>query len=57
MRNKTIKDALKSAGMKQWQLADLLGMPEGSLCRKLRYELPEEEQLAIVKRIEEAKHE
>ncbi len=39
--NEDIRAALASAGFKQWQLADRIGMPETSLCRLLRYELPE----------------
>ena len=43
------------AGLKQWQLAQILGIDESVLSRKLRYELPEEEQDRIVALIEETK--
>lgn len=39
---------------KQFQLGDALGMSESTIYRKLRKELPEEEQDALVKKIEEA---
>lgn len=57
MKNALIRNALQETGMKHWELADLLGIGETTLCRKLRHELPMDEQLAIVKKIEEAKHE
>ncbi len=48
MKNKLIKDALFKANMKQWQLAELMGISEGHLSRKLRHELPKEEQKQII---------
>lgn len=42
------------AGMKQWEVARLLGLGESALSRKLRDELPEEEQDRIVALIEKA---
>ena len=49
MQNNTIiRRALFDAGMRQWQLAELLGITEFTLSRKLRHELPEEEQTRIV---------
>ena len=46
-----IRLALKENGMKQWQLADLMGIREETLCRMLRHELSEAEQIEIVKLI------
>ena len=57
MTNKTIRKALIEYELKQWQLAEILKIREDSLSRKLRRELPEEEQRAIVKQIEEAMQE
>ena len=37
--------------MKQWQLAELLEIPEGTLSRKFRKELPEEEKESIIELI------
>lgn len=51
MNNRKIREALEKAKMKQWQLADLMHIREEALCRKLRYELPAEEQEQIVKLI------
>lgn len=48
MRNKRIKLALLEANMKQWQLADIIGISESMLCRKLRRELPDDEQNKII---------
>lgn len=54
MKNLRIKKALASNMMRHWQLARLLNVSEMTLTRKLREELPEEEQLRIVKLIENA---
>jgi predicted XRE-type DNA-binding protein len=48
MKNIEIKDALKEANMKQWQLAELLGITEWTLSRKLRKELPEADKKEIL---------
>lgn len=52
--NIKIRVKMIEAGMKQWELARLLGIGESVLSRKLRDELPEEEQDRIVTLIEEA---
>lgn len=52
MTNQTIRAALSKHDLKQWQLAELLNMNEFSLSRKLRHELPEDEQRQIVSLIE-----
>ena len=57
MKNKKIRDALYHANMKQWQLAKLMQIREETLSRKLRDELPAEEQKQIVKLIKEATQE
>ena len=48
MANEEIKKALNKSGIKQWELADLLGVHEMTLCRKLRHELPEDEKKDIL---------
>lgn len=53
MNNEKIRNALKENGLKQWELADLLGMPETSLCKKMRKELPEDLQADMLKLIED----
>jgi len=48
MNNKKIRKTLEEHGMKQWELAELLGIHEGTLTRKLRHELSETEQIVII---------
>ena len=48
-----VQEALRSAGMPQWQLADKLKMSEQSLSKKLRYELPQDELNKILAAIKE----
>ncbi len=55
MKNKKVKMAMAEAGMKQWELAQLLGIHEGTLSRKFRLELPAEEQDQIVELISKKK--
>jgi len=50
--NAKIRLKMFEAGVKQWQLARLIGMSESNLSRKLRDELPEEEQDRIIALIE-----
>ena len=47
MKNKAIRDAAKNYGVKLWELAEALGINDGNLSRKLRHELPDEEQAEI----------
>lgn len=55
MSNTRIKIKMLKSGIKQWELARLLGISESALSRKLRGELPEEEQDRIVAVIERGK--
>ena len=48
MKNEMIRKALKDSGMKQWELAEMLGISEFTLSRKLRNELPQEEKDRIL---------
>lgn len=52
MKNKTIKMKLAEHEMTQYDLAKLLGVSETTIYRRLREELPEEEQDRIVEMIE-----
>ena len=47
MKNLDIREKLKEANIKQWELADQLGIAEMTLVRKLRYELTEEEKQKV----------
>ena len=54
MNNSKIRNALKETGVKYWELARLLGISDGTLCRRLRDELPADEQDRIVELIRRA---
>lgn len=54
MNNIRIRFALIQHNMKQWELAEKMGLSEPSLSRMLRRELPEEEQDRIVELIEQS---
>lgn len=47
MTNQKIRTALEKAGMRQWELAELLGVSEGNFSRRMRRELPAAEQKRI----------
>lgn len=56
MANKNIRLAARGAGVPLWRIAQELGISEPTITRKLRRELPEEEQqriLAIIERIKD----
>ncbi len=53
MNNKRIRDAATANRVKLWEVAAALGIADGSLSRKLRFELPEDEQTRIVGIIEQ----
>lgn len=55
MKNLNIRQLLMQLGMRQYELAELLGITETALSRKLRKELPEEEQQRIIAIIKEKK--
>ena len=51
MENIEIRTAYMQAGIKQWQLAEALGVSETHFSRKLREELPQEEKEKILEAI------
>lgn len=53
MKNQDVREAAKAAGVKIWQIADVLGIRDYSLSRKLRYELDEAEKRHILQIIEQ----
>lgn len=55
MKNEVIRKVLKDSGMKQWELAEKLGISEFTLSRKLRNELPQEEQERLLNLIQSRK--
>ena len=54
-KNSIIRKAMTEANLKQWELAELLGIGEQTMCRWLRKELPEDETNRILKVIQEHK--
>ena len=54
MTNKRIRIKLLEYDLKQWNLAKIMGVSEATIYRRLREELPEDEQDRIIGIIEEA---
>lgn len=52
MKNKDIRQAAKTAGVKLWQVAEVVGVNDGNFSRKLRHELPEDEKQKILEIID-----
>lgn len=52
MKNLRIRSAAKKAGLKGWEIADLIGVHPSTLSAKLRHEMPEAEQQRIISLIE-----
>lgn len=52
MKNVDIRSAYMQAGIKQWQLAEALGISETHFSRKLRKELPQAEKEKILEIID-----
>lgn len=48
MCNQAIRNEARACGVKLWQIAEAIGINDGNLSRKLRRELPEEEQKEII---------
>lgn len=53
MNNMRIRIKLMEYNKRLWWLADILGTSEATISRRLRKELPEEEQTRIIQLIEE----
>ena len=52
-KNEEIKSALKEAGLKQWELAEKIGVGETTLSRWMRTELPAEKKQKMLQVIED----
>lgn len=52
MKNMKIRTAAENAGLKTWEVADLIGVHPSTLSVKLRHEMPEAEQQRIISLIE-----
>lgn len=55
MNNIEIREAIKEAGLKHWQIADIIGVADTTFCRMLRRELPESKRQEILTAIQRAK--
>lgn len=59
MTNAEIRSTAKTAGVRQWQIAEKLGISEFTLTRRMRHDLTQEQQKeilnAIIELAEEAK--
>lgn len=55
MTNIEIRQAIKNAKIKYWQVAEKMGINDGNFSRKLRKELPESEKTKILEIIENIK--
>jgi predicted XRE-type DNA-binding protein len=53
--NKDVRAEIKTAGVKYWQIADVLGMADGNFSRRLRKELPDDEKQKILNIIKDLK--
>lgn len=51
MENANIRNEAKNNGVYLWEIAERIGIPETSFCRKLRRELPSEQQEHILREI------
>lgn len=52
MNNKRVRVAMMENDVPQWRLAKMLGVSENTVWRRLREELPEEEQMRLIRIIE-----
>lgn len=55
MTNIEIRQAIKNAKIKYWQVAEKMGINDGNFSRKLRKELPKSEKTKILEIIENIK--
>ena len=53
MKNQRVRNSAQSAGVRLWEIADRYGVAEGTFIRKLRYQLPPEEEERILLLIED----
>ena len=56
MRNKEIRNAMLRSNVKQWEVAEHLGISEFTICRWLRSELPSEKKESLLQAISEVKN-
>jgi len=47
MRNQDLRREVTRAGVRWWRIAEVMAIPDSSLSRKLRQELPDDEKMKI----------
>ena len=52
MNNIEVRLEMAKSGLKQWQVAELIGITEQAFSKKLRKELPQAEQQRIIEMIQ-----
>ena len=57
LNNLEIRIAMIQANVKQYQVADILGIAEHNFSRKMRYEMSEKEKTRVLQAIKELKEE
>ena len=55
LRNADLREAIRESGVRQWELAEAVGIREETLSRKLRYELEPEEKEKLLRAVEQLK--
>lgn len=53
MRNKEIRDYIKSKGIPMWRVAERLGIADSNFSRMLRYEISEDKKKEIMHIVDE----
>ena len=48
MANQLIRDTAQKNGVRLWQIADAIGINDGNFSRRLRHELPPDEQARLL---------
>ena len=55
MRNQDLKDEMRIAGVRQWEVAEAMGVSEMTLVKWMRFELPEDKRQRVLQAIEQIK--
>ena len=55
MRNEQIRTVMHRSGVKQWEVAEQLGISEFTYCRWSRSELPDDKKVQILQAISDVK--
>ena len=56
MKNKDLKDAFRVAGIRQWEVAEAMGVSEMTLVKWMRVELTEDKRQRILAALEQLKN-